>query len=419
MTLNTERSSLMEVHEEIMQLLADHNSETYRVVKPIVEYYEQIISCMPGNVYWLNKDGRTIGCNRNVLTMLGVEKYSDFYGLTFEEQAKLGRWTQSQGISFKRDTEQVVKTGQEKANVEEPPIPGTDGKDIYFITTRFPLFNKNYEVIGVVGISTDITQHRQTQEALKKAEGKVDGMALVGASIAHELRSPLAGIKSALFGLGNWLPKMIQAYQLAIENHLLEPEMNLQDMAEFNEVVNNIDKKVDQCNSVIDMLLTNLGQNQINFDDFEPCSIQQCIQQALEKYTFTAGQASFIQVDISHDFSFHGKEMLVIHILFNLLKNSLYFIQKAKKGRIQIRTEIGEDEYNRLFFKDTGQGIPEEILPKIFDQFFTKDTHHGTGIGLAFIKMAMLTLKGDITCHSQFGEYTEFVLRFPKITRLL
>lgn len=412
-TLNTDRGSLMEVYEDILNLVQDQSTSAYQLVKPIVDYYESIISCMPGNVYWLNKDCRSVGCNQNVLNMLGLKNPADFYGLTFEAQAILGHWSDHQAKFFKRDTEEVIRTGLEKANVEEPPIPGPDGKEIYFLTTRIPLFNRHYEVIGVVGISTDITAHKHTQEALKKAEGKVDGMALVSASIAHELRTPLAGIKSALFGLENYLPTILKGYQLAVENKLIDPEINAQHLTILQEVVANMDRKADHCNTVIDMLLTNLAHNQINSSDFKSCSIKNCVNLALERYTFISGQRALVTVDIQKDFYFYGKEVLIVHVLFNLLKNALYFIQKAGKGEIQIWTEFGGDGCNRLHFKDTGQGIPETTLPHIFDQFFTQSTHHGTGIGLAFSKMVMEAHRGDITCSSQYGQFSEFILTLP------
>jgi len=54
------------------------------------------------------------------------------------------------------------------------------------------------------------------------------------------------------------------------------------------------------------------------------------------------------------------------------------------------------------------------MLPKIFDRFFSS-THHGSGIGLAFCKLVMQAYGGNITCQSQQGEFTEFVLSFPVV----
>jgi signal transduction histidine kinase len=69
---------------------------------------------------------------------------------------------------------------------------------------------------------------------------------------------------------------------------------------------------------------------------------------------------------------------------------------------------------NRLYFRDNGKGISPEILPRIFDKFFTS-SKAGTGVGLAFCKLVMEGMNGTIECESNPEEYTLFKLSFPKI----
>ncbi len=102
-------------------------------------------------------------------------------------------------------------------------------------------------------------------------------------------------------------------------------------------------------------------------------------------------------------------------MLFNLLKNSLYYIKAAGKGRIFIRTEADtKKSMNTLIFKDTGKGIAKEILPNIFEPFFSR-RHHGTGVGLAFCARVMEAHHGTIHCDSVEGEYVTFEMRFPHV----
>ena len=65
-------------------------------------------------------------------------------------------------------------------------------------------------------------------------------------------------------------------------------------------------------------------------------------------------------------------------------------------------------------FRDTGLGIAEEDLPHIFERFFSKDTHHGSGIGLSFCKTVVEAHGGSIECQTKRGEYTLFIMRFPR-----
>ena len=136
-----------------------------------------------------------------------------------------------------------------------------------------------------------------------------------------------------------------------------------------------------------------------------------CLNEALQRYVFQGSERDLVFCDIDNDFYFVGDKILVVHVLFNLFKNALYYIASAQKGKIYIRLEKRENK-NLLYFKDTGKGIAKDVLPYIFDRFYSK-TEGGVGIGLSFCKMAMEWMGGDIICRSIENEYTEFVLHFP------
>lgn len=101
------------------------------------------------------------------------------------------------------------------------------------------------------------------------------------------------------------------------------------------------------------------------------------------------------------------------HVLFNLFKNALYSIKEANKGCISIHI-TREGQFNILHIKDTGKGMPKVIKDKIFDKFYSR-TKHGTGIGLSFCSLVMGAFNGYIECKSEEGEFTEFLLCFPKV----
>ncbi|MCS5663208.1 MAG: sensor histidine kinase, partial [Flavobacteriales bacterium] len=96
-----------------------------------------------------------------------------------------------------------------------------------------------------------------------------------------------------------------------------------------------------------------------------------------------------------------------------LFKNSLFYLVNKPDGKIQIRLENGKD-MNTLYFKDNGLGIPKDKLSSIFDNFMTYGKKEGTGLGLAFCKRVMIAFGGDVTCQSEYGQWTQFVLTFPK-----
>lgn len=161
------------------------------------------------------------------------------------------------------------------------------------------------------------------------------------------------------------------------------------------------------------MLLLNIKQLEIKKEDFELCSISECINEAVNRYPFASeSQAGLIHVKVEEDFQFQGKNLLMVHVFFNLIKNALYAIQSVGKGCIKLWVEEDADNHI-IYFEDTAKGIPEEMLPKLFTRFFTTSLH-GTGLGLAFCKMTMNVFGGDISCESVEGEYARFKLVFPR-----
>ncbi|MCW5589359.1 MAG: ATP-binding protein [Legionellales bacterium] len=113
------------------------------------------------------------------------------------------------------------------------------------------------------------------------------------------------------------------------------------------------------------------------------------------------------------DLYFNGAKLLMVHVLFNLIKNALHFIAKARKGKIKIWL-VMEPTQGHLYFRDTGIGISSNNLPRIFERFYST-TLSGTGIGLSFCRLVLESFGGRITCRSLEGEFTEFCLTLPRI----
>lgn len=245
---------------------------------------------------------------------------------------------------------------------------------------------------------------------------KLATMKTLAMDIAHELRTPLATINAAALGTKQYLPDLISAYQSAKNADLPIKHIRPSQIELMYSAMDDISNETHSSNNFINMLLTNVGQQNINTSEFRICSIVDCVDKALNRYPFHADERALITWRGEKDFSFLGDELLTLHVLFNLLKNSIYYIKSAHKGNISIWLEL-KDKYNQLHFRDTGKGIPSILLPQIFELFFSK-TYHGSGIGLAFCKTVMQSYGGEIECISTEGEFTEFILSFPKTKQL-
>lgn len=366
---------------------------------------ENILNNLPGHVYWKDLNGCFLGCNFLQAQSGGFTSSSEMVGKSDYEMP----W-KDQADLFKKNDQHVIRTGL-PIQAEEK-IKLKSGELLTVLSNKIPLRNERKEIIGVLGISLDISEQKKMQAALKKAEGQIEGMTLVSAAMAHELRTPLATITMGMQGIEKYLQSLIDAYQIAQEHQLSINPIPARLLTNLSNAVGNIKTEAKNANMVVNMLLANLSF-QAGKLPTEKLSMLECIENALKQYPFSGDKQKLVHVDSNHDFVFEGEMLLFSHILFNLLKNSLYFIDKVGKGEIYISLHE-EHSFNSLHFKDTGQGIKKQDLPLIFEQFFTKDTHHGTGIGLAFCKAVLDSWGGSITCHSEYGKYAEFNLNFPK-----
>lgn len=234
----------------------------------------------------------------------------------------------------------------------------------------------------------------------------------VAGAVAHEMRTPLISVTGMAKGLKRKLPALFKSYSSAENAEKNGKTLEREVIKLINETADNIEATNRQAFSFIDMLLMNLKED-LPQSKSTVCSIQKCIRDAIQHYPFDGNDKKLISYNEETDFEFKGNSLFIEHVFFNLLRNSIYYVRAANKGSITIITSI-EKDFNKVYFKDTGKGIPSHILSHIFDRFYSK-TKYGTGIGLAFCKMVMENLGGNIVCHSVEGEYTEFVLSFPII----
>ncbi len=242
-------------------------------------------------------------------------------------------------------------------------------------------------------------------------------MLATAGSIAHELRTPLLGIRAGASGLARYLPTLIESHQLAQQHGLPVTAIRAAHLDALKGVLERIDAEAYHSNAIIDMLLVNARATGAVTQESVLCSMSRCIEIALARYPFSEDERTLVSWQPGADFEFRGVELLMVHVLFNLVKNALRHIGKAGKGEIMIRTEASPDA-NRLIVRDTGGGIPPETLPHIFRRFYTSvgdsDSVLGAGIGLAFCRDVMGSFGGTIECSSVHGESSEFVLTFPK-----
>lgn len=237
----------------------------------------------------------------------------------------------------------------------------------------------------------------------------------LAATVAHEMRTPLAAIRNQATGISSYLPELLEGYRLAVENKLMKASISGSHLNVLSGISERIANEVNKSNVMIDMMLASSSMERAEAIVFERFFIGACITEALERYPFEAGEKEKISVAVAEDFEFVGSDTLLIFVLFNLLKNSINALKESGKGEIHIQAKSASGR-NFFTITDTGSGIPKKALPHVFDMFYSMRHHgSGTGVGLSFCKKVMEAFNGSIRCDSIEGQLTTFTLEFPAV----
>ncbi len=233
------------------------------------------------------------------------------------------------------------------------------------------------------------------------AQEKLKAAASLASQVAHECRTPLTGIRFEADGCERLLAK-------------------LPDSAERDRLVasyRRVRQHITSANSVIDLLLSNVAQHHRGTSATELHRMSSIVSMAIERYHFKPQQRELMRADVEEDFEFRGSDLLMTHVLFNLMKNGLRAIE-ARGGDdnyLSIRLKRGATT-NSLIVSDTGEGIPAEILSYVFIPFVSAQRPGvGTGLGLSFCRMIVEGCGGTISCQSKANTGTTFVIELPVV----
>jgi two-component system CAI-1 autoinducer sensor kinase/phosphatase CqsS len=163
-------------------------------------------------------------------------------------------------------------------------------------------------------------------------------------------------------------------------------------------------------------LLFNVAQHHQGPTGAEIHDMRAVIERALERYHYKPGQRDLLKLDLDQSFEFRGSDLLMSHVLFNLLKNGFRAIEARGSDNNHVAISLTRTpEWNLLTVTDTGTGVPPELLEYIFIPFVSgQSPGAGAGLGLSFCRMVVEGSGGTIACHSPPGGGTTFTIRLPK-----
>ncbi len=239
---------------------------------------------------------------------------------------------------------------------------------------------------------------------------------LIAATIAHEMRTPLATVRAQARVLARHMPELLAAYEQSGQGARGDTgaaALGPARLAYLQGLASEIDTEMVRAGFVVDMMLASTRVDTFSNERFALHSVQKCVDQALASYPFDGAARARVAVRATADFTFFGSDVLLMYVLYNLFRNALQAMAAAGRGTLEIA--FYADEWrNQLVVTDTGPGIPGHVLPHVFDPFFsTRQAGAGTGMGLAFCRRVLTAFGGRIECESMEGLYTSFRLEFP------
>ncbi len=256
-----------------------------------------------------------------------------------------------------------------------------------------PLVTKRFSVIGRLIIVDDITERIQLETQLSQAE-KMSSIGLLAAGVAHEVNTPLAVISSYT----QMLSKQLHGDEK--KNSLLEKITRQTFRA--SEIVNNL-----------------LNFSRTSGTEFAEIDINQVINDtlALLEHQLKTGKIKVEQEKSSHMPLIFGNAGKLQQVFLNLFLNAKDAMPQG--GMLRISTSNGDAV--RVTVSDTGTGIAQEHIERIYDPFFTTKTgsrdgqRRGTGLGLSVTYGIIQEHAGKIRVESRPGEGTIFYLEFPMV----
>lgn len=205
---------------------------------------------------------------------------------------------------------------------------------------------------------------------------------LVAATVAHEVATPLATIGMYVEEIDRALPTLLRGYQLAVMLRLVDGDFDTEQLDRLPALPSAIRHQINSTHAMVEMSLAMFTLDSVDRQSFSTHSIGRCIEVALDCYPFSAGERERVDVaPIDPQLRYFGSDSLMLFVVFNLLKNALHATMGGTTGRIEIFAER-DDGSCVLQIRDTGPGIEANVLPHIFDPFYSTKSHgRGPALG--------------------------------------
>ena len=270
-------------------------------------------------------------------------------------------------------------------------------EDGTYTWTHVNLLVKKYapqdRIIEIISINYDITELKRTEEMLVKARDKAEASDRLKsaflANMSHEIRTPL----NAIVGFSSLLTSTESAAEKELYNSLI---------GHNNKLLLNL------INDVIDLSKIESGYLELRPDWV---NLTELLDESVAEYAHQVPSGVELLTNYpAHDSLVELDKLRIKQILSNFLSNAL---KNTTTGHVEVFYEVDHQSV-RIGVKDTGRGIPQNMLEKIFERFEKLDSFaQGAGLGLPICKLIVEKMNGRILVDSQLGIGTTFIIELP------
>lgn len=362
-------------------------------------YFLSIIEQVPHNIFWKNVDGLFLGCNKAFAKDAGFNTSSEVVGKTDKHMP----WC-AYADQYIADDKRVMQSGIPLLEQEERHLK-PNGEIAIVLVSKAPLFDSNKQVIGILGIFTDITARKQMEECLREAremaeranQAKIDFVQ----SMRHDIRTPIIGIMGCSEVLRadantplqeEYTRKLVEASKAAFEilNRMMD---GVQQATGLAPTVQQRFDLLPQLQAVVDMhQLTALQKGLALSLDYDPVLPAKLIGDP--------DRIQRIALELTTN-AFKYTEKGFVRLSVSLLKQD---------GRLMLKLQVA----------DSGIGIPADKHEEIFGKFkqlaptrFPHSMYKGMGLGLSNVKQLLEELAGKVEVESTLGVGSVFTCFIP------
>lgn len=368
-------STIREAVEGQTKLLVEEN----RKIKREKHRINSVLRHVAEGLIIIDNEGKVLVLNPAAEDLLGVNK-----------EAKIGQHileglTEEQMISLAKDKQQEVE-------IELNGVSDDTKKTLRASTAVIE--SEEGETIGMVSVLSDITKQKEL-ERMKEA---------FVSNVTHDLRAPLISIQKSL--------------SLFLDSN---KDKLSGDQKQFLEIAsNNASRLTTLVNDLLDVAKLEAGHVRLNYSEVKIDDVASSVFDMLGAWSESRNVQ--LKKEGLENISLDADEKLLNQALTNLVGNAIKFTPEG--GSVTIKAETVEKEI-KISVIDTGCGIPEDSLEKIFGKFEqaksipTAGSPKGTGLGLAIVKEIVQLHGGKIWIESKVGEGSKFIFQIPKEKEVL